>query len=239
MGIDFHVFNFLASTKNQEFKKTLTIGRQSIHLSSKDISILAKKHKALWNIRDNLIVEEFIDFVLVKHFGATSVKSLDYSDYEKASITHDLNQPVDKSLHGKFDTIIDSGSLEHIFDIKKAFENCMNLCKVGGQIFHISPADNFSGHGFWQISPELFFSLYSAKNGFQIEEIYIASLSNKSKVFKILRPKAGHRITLYSTSPCYILVKARKINDVNILSVQQSDYEHIWENPIPQQNLKG
>ena len=46
-----------------------------------------------------------------------------------------------------------------------------DLCKNGGTIIHSLPSNNNCGHGFWQFSPELFFSLYNEKNGFKNNEM--------------------------------------------------------------------
>jgi 2-polyprenyl-3-methyl-5-hydroxy-6-metoxy-1,4-benzoquinol methylase len=66
-----------------------------------------------------------------------------------------MNKPLPKTLHNKYDTVIDSGTLEHIFKAPEALEYCLLLCKPGGQILHMLPSNNWCGHGFWQFSPEL------------------------------------------------------------------------------------
>lgn len=228
MGIDFHVLAFLNSIEHKNFGSTLTIGRQSVHIHKSDLKLLKK----LGIVQETSKLEEniFVDSYLLSEFGSKSVESMDISNYEGASIQHDLNIPVPQNLIDRFDTIIDSGSLEHVFNTNQAFENLINMCRIGGRIIHIAPSDNFSGHGFWQISPELYFSLYSADNGFELEKVVIASLSDRKRHFNVFKPSHGHRITLFSHSPIYVMTVARKIAKVNRLKVWQSDYRYVWTN---------
>jgi len=226
MGIDFHVLAFLNGIERKDFGDTLTIGRQNIHLQKSELAHL----KRLGIVNDFSKLEDvlYVDPYLKDEFGASMVDSLDISNYEGASIEHDLNIKVRSSLLDRFDTIIDAGSLEHVFDIKQALENLVDMCRIGGRIIHVSPSDNFSGHGFWQISPELFFSLYCEENGFYLEEVIVASLCDRKKHYQVLKPSSGHRITLFSHSPFYVMAVARKIAKVEHLKVVQSDYKYVW-----------
>ena len=93
------------------------------------------------------------------------VRALDYSAFEHADIVHDLNTPTPGELHGRFDLVLDSGTIEHVFDVRQTLANIVHLLKPGGRVIHISPANNFVNHGFYQFSPTLFFDYY-AVNGF-------------------------------------------------------------------------
>jgi hypothetical protein len=104
------------------------------------------------------------DQVFFAHLGLESA-TLDVSDYEEAEIVHDLNTPVAPALHGRYRTVIDGGTFEHVFDVRQAFANMADLVAPGGRVLHISPANNYVNHGFWQLSPRSFFSFYRA-NGF-------------------------------------------------------------------------
>jgi len=66
--------------------------------------------------------------------------------------------------------------MEHVFNASQGLKNVTRLCAPGGQIIHSLPANNFCNHGFWQFSPELFFSLYSDKNGYSETEIFLADV---------------------------------------------------------------
>jgi SAM-dependent methyltransferase len=91
--------------------------------------------------------------------------ALDVSTYEGAEIIHNLNEPVPQEMKGRFATIIDGGTLEHVFDIRQGFKNVADMLAPQGRVFHLSPCNNFVNHGFWQLSPTAFFDYYET-NGF-------------------------------------------------------------------------
>lgn len=223
MGIDVHVFNFLNYAKPKSgFQNTITIGRQGIYIPQPVLDGLTGKF-------DAYKTNDFCENLLKSEFDSTHVDSIDNSSYEGATIVHDMNEPIDALLHGKYDTVIDGGCLEHIFDIKQALLNCSRLCKTGGQIIHILPADNFCGHGFWQFSPELFTSLYTEKNGYRDTEVFLADLDNTSQWYIAESIGQGRRFEISSTSPVYILVRTVLCRENPNLQAQQSDYEHLWQ----------
>jgi len=78
----------------------------------------------------------------------------------------DLNYPQDL---GKFDLVIDPGTLEHCFNIGQAVLNAANSVKAGGYIFHISPM-SMMNHGFYNLCPTLYHDFY-AKNHWRIDEL--------------------------------------------------------------------
>jgi SAM-dependent methyltransferase len=223
MGIDVHGLNFLRyARKFGNFGKTVTIGRQGIHLPE---PIMRSK----LSLDDTYKNHPYCEELLVNHFGAESVDSIDNSSYENASIIHDMNSPLPMSRHALYDTVFDGGCLEHIYNITQAFKNCSSFCKPGGQILHVVPANNFCGHGFWQFSPELFFSLYSEKNGYSQTEVFLADLTQEDRWFKVREPKNGHRVGVTTGTQVYALVRTVVGTlDFSHTEVQQSDYEYQW-----------
>jgi SAM-dependent methyltransferase len=97
--------------------------------------------------------------------GGLRVETLDVSDHERADHLVDLNQPVPGHFAGRYDLILDGGTLEHIFDTRQAVRNVARMLRAGGRVIHMSPGSNFFEHGFYQFSPTFFFDYYSA-NGF-------------------------------------------------------------------------
>ncbi len=222
MGIDFHTFKFLkyASSKKR-FLDTLTIGRQSVHV---------EPHELNYSF-DDINSSSYCENLFKKYFYAHNVDSIDNSDFENASIVHDYGTPISHHLKNKYETIFDGGCLEHIYNINCALLNNILACKIGGQIIHVLPANNFCGHGFYQFSPELFFNLYSKENGFAETEIFIADISNRLNWHRVLKPNHGDRVNIYSNTSLYIMVRTIKANDsfiVNNSKIYQSDYVHQW-----------
>lgn len=230
MGIDIQALKLLRLSYDRHgpFKETLTIGRQGNHSPKWAIENIlnAKNYKPDEN-PNYMNVKEFSEDLFTNYLGSSSVDSMDASSYEGATIIHDLNLPV--NTNKTFDTIFDGGSLEHIYNLPQAFENLSTLCKVGGQILHMLPANNQCGHGFWQMSPELFFSLYSEKNGYKDTEVFLGDTTNPQWTYKILPPEKGGRHDIQHPNPLYVMVRTvRAAETFNHKNIQQSDYVVEW-----------
>jgi hypothetical protein len=194
MGIDVTGLNLLrfANARHGAFGKVATLGRLSLSVSK-------TKLQHLLNTPSDYKPSDYCEEVLIQFFGASSVESFDVSDYEKATHLIDLNEPLPERFGG-FNTVIDAGTLEHVFDISQGLLNVSNLCAPGGQIIHVLPANNFCGHGFWQICPELFFSWYSPENGYQDTEVFLAD-PNDEKTWWEVRPYSKGRAPLNGQRP--------------------------------------
>jgi SAM-dependent methyltransferase len=88
--------------------------------------------------------------------------SCDVADDEKPTFVFDLNRPVPLELHGRYDTVINGGTIEHVFDIATVLRNIFHLLKPGGRIIHTGPSSNHVDHGFYMFSPTLFNDYYVA-----------------------------------------------------------------------------
>src|SRR5579884_197747 len=177
MGIDIHALNFLRYvSRNEPLGRVATIGRQLLMVGPTQVAEILQAPTAA---EFGMYCEE----LLTRHFGAKCVDSYDYSDYESATFIADMNKPL--LSHREYDTVIDCGSLEHIYNVPQAFANVSSLCCKGGQIVHVSPSNNFCGHGFWQFSPELFFSLYSELNGYAETQVFLADLASPRHWFEV------------------------------------------------------
>ena len=220
MGIDVHVLNFLRfARKRQNFGCVATIGRQGLIVPNDRLKKLLKLER-----KPNL--GSFCEDLLKVHFGATSVESFDNSDYQNATHIADMNKPI--KIHDQYDTIIDGGCIEHIYNVPQALKNVSQMCMEAGQILHILPANNFCGHGFWQFSPELFFALYSEANGYRETQVFIADLANERFWYEVRKPQNGQRAHATSPTPLYALVRTRKAGVVTHENIQQSDYVYLW-----------
>jgi hypothetical protein len=222
MGIDIHALNFLRYiTKKRKLGTVATIGRQSLLVPRRELaSVLGVSWK---DANLGLYSEE----LLKKHLGATLVDSYDYSGYEGATHVVDMGRPIVPEQH--YDTIIDCGTAEHIFDVPRVLKNISCLCSSGGRIVHVLPANNFCGHGFWQFSPELFFSLYSDASGYSETEVFLADLRDKGKWFEVEQPKNGRRAEVISSGPLYVMCTTTKLGENFPENVQQSDYVYHWD----------
>jgi len=230
MGFDTLDLRFFLSARAFGFDgdSICTLGRLTLFATQSEINQILREHG-----RDPVRLPEhkgqyFVDDLLPL-LGIRTVDSLDYSSFEGATIVHDLNQPIPTELHHRYDLVLDGGTLEHVFNFPTALWNAMKLLKVGGHLMIRTPANNQCGHGFYQFSPELFFSALSPENGFKLERIYI---TGKGGPYHVIDPATVHRrVELLSGDVAYLMVHAKKINNgpANLVSPQQSDYVETWE----------
>jgi SAM-dependent methyltransferase len=173
----------------------------------------------------------------LKFLGAEEIASLDASPYEGASILHDMNLPIPADLKGRFDVVIEGGSLEHVFNFPVAIQNCMEMLVPGGHYLGIGPANNFCGHGFYQFSPDLFFRIFSSENGFNVERVILCEVQAGSEWFEALDPLAARQYveSMGGAKPTYVMVQARKLTDRPIFAKypEQSVYTFLWNGECP------
>ena len=157
---------------------------------------------------------------------------MDISDFEGATHIHDMNLPLPDDLRGRFSVVHDSGTLEHVFHFVQAMKNCMEMVAVGGHFSQVSNANNYMGHGFWQISPELIYRVFSPANGFQVETVLLHEVVPGGRWYVASDPEKFHgRVQLCNSRPTYILTLARKVAQVEIFATvpQESDYASAWK----------
>ena len=222
MGMTFQTFDLLK--KNiEDFGKlgdVLTLGKLGNQIDKKKIRLLGLE-------KNSVFFREYSEGILKEYFGANLVDSIDNSDFEGANIIHDMNNEL-KNINKQYDTVIDIGTSEHIFNINQNLNNISNLCKNGGRIIHCLPANNQCGHGFWQFSPELFFSLYDDSNGYQSTELYLIDNYDDENYWQIKKNSQDKRLELNSFSPLYIFVSTIKKLENTTQKAQQSDYQYNW-----------
>ena len=221
MAIDRDTLKFLLHLKlSLVEKRVLTIGRMEWYAGGVGIRILNRRMKT------NFAQSKYAEFVF-SALGSEKVDSLDYSSYEGATIEHDLNFPVPENLHSKFELILDSGSLEHVYNCQQAIFNYMKMCKIGGSLVLVLPTNNQMGHGFYQFSPEFFYRTLSEGNGFKVAEMLMRTGNGFGKWFRLEDPKVFRaRQEIRTFSRTMLFIHAIKINETDTFShAIQSDYE--------------
>jgi hypothetical protein len=185
-----------------------------------------KELKQIMHLNKVINYGAYCEDFLKAEFGAVVVESFDKSDYEGATHIVDMNRPL--QVDSAFDTILDGGCLEHIYNVPQALINISQLCAEGGQILHVLPANNLCGHGFWQFSPELFFSLYSAQNGYRDTQVFLAEVANEDEWYEVSKPQNGMRVEIVSSSSVFVMVRTVRTGKFSHEDVEQSDYLHVW-----------
>lgn len=222
MGIDLTALSLLRRAYlSGPFGETICLGRQGLHIKPE---IMRRRCGDALDWRN----ERYAENMMAILFGASRVDSIDNSPYEGAQIIHDMNEPLPTDMRA-YDTVIDAGTIEHIFDAAQGFRNIVRLCKIGGQILHVTPTNNFCGHGFWQISPETFFSLYAPENGFADTEVFLAARKRPDVWFKVKKPTGGARVPIMSSDKLYCVCRTVRRAAAGVDgAVQQSNYLDHW-----------
>ena len=232
MGLDINGTKFLLFAKKHgvSFAETAMIGRQSMLI---DAETLGRNLRLFGHDAFNAgsLIESGYAESFLKFLGADEIVSFDVSDYETATVVHDLNTPIAGEYKNRFSTVLDGGTLEHIFNFPVAIKNCMDMVRVGGHFLAIAPSNNYFGHGFYQFSPELFYRVLSPANGFEMERMMLYEETFENDWYEVADPDAiRERVTLTNSEPTLLLIIARKIAEVADLSIpQQSDYVGTWQ----------
>lgn len=216
MGIDLHTFRMIQGlAAKRPLGAVLTIGRQSVDFDASGVGPPPA----------DPVEAKYCEWVL-RALGASEAASLDISKYEGATHIGDLGAPM--SLPRTYDTIIDAGSLEHVFDVATAFRNLIAFTAIGGRIIHALPVNNLSGHGFWQFSSDLIYALYSSENGFADTRVYYASSINPDDWRLVPPPGPGTRTELVSLEPVILLSVTTRQRHADALRVVQPFYDRAW-----------
>ncbi len=250
MGILYNNARLLCSARKSgvSFENTLTIGNLDLYLSLRQISELVNHFNlnvGVGALQPSRYSKQFFEQAL----GAEKVSALDYSDYQGSEIIHDLNFPVSPDLHGKFDCVVDGGSIEHVYNVPVAIANYMNLIKCGGSIFIFTACNNHCGHGFFQFSPEFFFRTFNEDNGFEVRDLIIdihkfpgPELGRPGKCFSVADPvKTQGRVGLVNRSPVLVMMHAVKVEAKVPFSRYplQSDYSAIYQESASEATLSA
>lgn len=237
MGIDLWNLQFLleAYTLCGPLGDTIQIGRQELHIGPDGYRVadeLFRRYGVDMTYEQAKRGGRYADEGLLQSFGATNVVAADASAYEGASIVHDFNEPIAPTYHQKYDTLLDAGSLEHIFNIPTALANEMNMVKVGGRLLSTLPANNWLGHGFYQFSQELPYRVFTPSNGFSIRKAMFSEMAEDHQFLEIedLARRAGGEIGATRTNTGLLFI-AEKSDHVPLFKKwpQQGDYWSEWE----------
>jgi hypothetical protein len=235
MGVDIHTIRLLklARKLGVDLSCVLTVGRQALFLSDQEWAEVASARADVAQLKG----DGFCEPVLRSLFGATRVDSIDASPYEGASMVHDMNLKLD--IEPVYSTVLDLGCLEHIFNVPMAVDNMVGACRPGGHIIHVVPANNYCGHGFYQFSPEFFFSLYSEARGFGDTRVFLLESRNSGTsnppeaTWYRVRPtvQLKRRVEVINRERTLVVAMTKKTAEAKSavhFPVQQSDYAAQW-----------
>ena len=242
MGVDIYVLDALLSHAQRypsEYGNTLWLGRQGFHVDDSlapTVEEVLRRRRPEWGLDDVRDTDPYASR-LFQSLGSTRIRALDINAFEGADIIHDLNGPVPEQLHSQFDTIFDGGTLEHVFNIPVALDNVFKMLKPGGLFLSVNGANNQLGHGFYQFSPDLFWSFCRSQPGCVVETIELVAMAGRPNGTATSDPSIDGRrqeigVTPHST---YLFAAARRgwSADAGGVPPQQSDYVALWNASIP------
>lgn len=209
----------------------VTLGKQDIGVSFEDISEIA----AISTSHRRPVSDE--DYLRL--LGFSIINSLEYSKMDGATIAHDLNTDLPKELYGKFDWIIDGGTLEHCFNVKAFMSSMINLLKPGGHVLHINPSQGSSNHGMFNFQPTFYYSFYGA-NGFEemhcdLLEMHVDPkeiFTNKNIKGRVVPVKNHNNLAFFTQFPTYNVfhaVKPTNYSKTDIATPIQEFYYRIFK----------
>jgi SAM-dependent methyltransferase len=230
VGIDIHNLNLLAHAQDigVSFERTLAVGRQALFIEDYELARHRRSRKLPELVEPASTGLRYFEPLMHQWLGAAVADSVDASPYENARLIHDMNLiwPAGSAERESYDAVLDFGCLEHVFNLPVAWRNCVDLCRVGGHVFHSLPANNLAGHGFYQFSPELFFNLYQPAKCLELKGVCIAVKGDSRSWWKVANPtEVKRRVKLRNSHEVYVLVIAKKLREIGSLAApQQSDY---------------
>jgi hypothetical protein len=222
---------FGAKASGVDFRETLTIGRQFFFPDPRELGRMFELRgidrdpAALLNESTGW-AEAFFRLL-----GADTVDSMDASPFEGATLIHDLNTPIDESLKERYTTVYDGGTLEHVFNFPQAVRNCMEMLRQGGCFIQAGPANNCTGHGFYQFSPELSYRVFAPENGFEIVAVLFREDVRGGRWYTVANPATVRkRVQMTNRLPMGMYTIARRVAIQPIFEAppQQSDYQAGW-----------
>jgi SAM-dependent methyltransferase len=162
----------------------VTLGRQHVYVTSGEVNEMAtncglslRRIPIELHREPDLAKRGFVsDDWLLKSLGFDEIVRVDYSNYESSEVILDLNDlNTPDSLATRFDVVLDSGTLEHVFDIAAGLRHCVRMVRTGGRVIHLTPSSNCVEHGFYSVSPTLYADFYSA-SGFRVDKVWLCEI---------------------------------------------------------------
>ena len=225
----------------------LTLGRQFVYADFQEILEICRQeglqtsplppdvspHTNIPEWKDSIRGRKASDIGFFHLLGIHSVQALDVSSFEGAEVVCDLNQPIGDQLVNGFDTVVDAGTLEHVFDIRTALMNVNRMLKPSGRILHIGPCNNYANHGFYQFGPTLYLDYYRV-NHYRDIRVFVAEETSSAyehsawNLFEI----QPHRqpVVMESRRRLLVIGHAEKQSDSTVDKIPvQSYYRTMWD----------
>lgn len=98
--------------------------------------------------------------------GIKNISTVDLHD-PRANKRFDLNRPIPSEEFGRYNLVMDLGTIEHVLDTRQCLESCLRMVRIGGLYFVVTCVNGHFKHGLHVFNPDLFFNVLR-DNGFEI-----------------------------------------------------------------------
>lgn len=189
MGLPKAAINLLLNeSRERPFSGSIaTLGRQHVYISRQELQTMARiagvspvPVEAQLHRDPTLRACGYLsDDSLYEMLGFSHSVRIDQSAYEAADEQLDLNDhETPAALCDAFDVVLDSGTIEHVFNIGQAMSHCLKMTRPGGRIIHLTPSSNAVNHGLYSVSPTLYADFYSA-SGCTVEKLWLCQMPRR------------------------------------------------------------
>lgn len=137
------------------------------------------------------------------------VEFLDVKAFRGVERILDLNEPLTLDLKGRYDLVVDTGTLEHCFNVGNAFRCMCEMVRKDGFLISAAPLSKMN-HGFWNFSPTAYVDGLS-QNGFEVISLD-ALVSTKEGVKKAKLPSVK-RFMIASEAIAIVVARRRSIQN--------------------------
>lgn len=161
MGVDIALLRFFdhCASKGGFMGPMLGLGSLTIRESEEVLETYARA-----NGYANLLADRSVASLFRDRYGLEGYVSCDVNGLADEYI--DLGVPLPAKLRGKFRSVMNGGTLEHVFDLRQATENIHEALAVGGTVIHTTPTTWFD-HGFVNHNPVMH-HLVAQANGYEV-----------------------------------------------------------------------
>lgn len=132
----------------------LTLGRQTISINEAQLRRMLKTYGIAQPEgameMDTVTVQSahgegyITDSAFFRSFCGMVPEVLDVTNYEGATILHDMCTPLPDALEGQFDFIYNGSILDNVFDPAMALRNMSRMLAPGGRVMHIEMASRLA-----------------------------------------------------------------------------------------------
>jgi hypothetical protein len=227
---------FCSFDKAKPYGRLLTLSRYATKITTRHFNDVCEAND--WDTRLDTGVLLLDDNALFSAMGFERVDSMDYSEYQGASIIYDLNNPnVPDGYCNLYDFIVDAGTMEHIFNLPNALQAIFKMLKPGGTFFFDQPVFYHVNHGFYNVSPCLYYE-YFLQNNWKINgfRLYLCELPDMEPYKCVSSSEQDMRmgqIHIEDNTACLMWGAVTKTeNTVCTVIPQQYKYVDLWNESV-------